>query len=101
MNLNNKLYYRIVDIESCLNNSITLELSDFTELSDSLVEEYKNDYYIKVGVNKIKIKNVFSEQTLTGTKYYKLSKTGNNIELILLQDIEYSQNVYIFQPINK
>ncbi len=101
LNLNNKLYYRIVDIESCLNNSTTLELSDFTKLSDSSVGEYKNDYYIKVGANKIKIKNVFSEQTLTGTKYYKLSKTGNNIELILLQDIEYSQNVYIFQPINK
>ena len=101
LNLNNRLYYKIVDIESCLNNSIIVESSNFTKLSENSLEQYKNDYYIKVGANKVKITNVFAEQTLTGTKYYKLVKTDNKIELISLQDIEYSQNVYIFQPINK
>lgn len=101
LNLNNRLYYKIVDIESCLNNSIIVESSNFTKLSENSLEQYKNDYYIKVGANKVKITNVFAEQTLTGTKYYKLVKTDNKMELISLQDIEYSQNVYIFQPINK
>ncbi len=101
LKIDGKMYYKVVDIESSIGNNIVLGLSDFTKISDSKINAYDKDYYINVGQNKVKIKNVYVEQALSGTKYYKLSREGGEMMLNLLQDKEYSQNVYIFQPINK
>jgi len=101
LKVDGKMYYKVVDIESSIGNNIVLGLSDFTKISDSKINAYDKDYYINVGQNKIKIKNVYVEQALSGTKYYKLSRVGDEIMLNLLKDKDYSQNVYIFQPINK
>ena len=62
--------------------------SDFTAVSNNQVYVYENDYYLNVGDNKIKISNVYVEQGVYGSKYYRLSKTEVGVELILLSDKE-------------
>ena len=101
LNRDGKLSYKLVDFDLYINNPTTLTISDFTKIFDGEIELYNKDYYINVGANKVKIKNVYIEKNFTETKYYQLTRIGNEIKLILLQDVEYSQQTYIFQPIKK
>ncbi len=97
----NILFIYIVDFEACYNQSKSIDIPDFTKLSDDLLFEYTGDYYINVGNDKKLIDNVFYKTTLTGTTYYQLVRNGNKFDLIQLEDKSYEQNVFIFQPINK
>ncbi len=102
MSNDNKLYYKIINIEDYVNSATLtlLDVSDFEQVSDVAVE-YELEYYMAVGRNKMKVKDVYFKQELTGTKYYKLVRTGQRVQLVLLEDKDYTQNVFIFQPINK
>lgn len=96
---NNQIYYKNIILEDYFTNETTLNLSDFSLVSDKKL--YPCQYYMNVGKDKIAIKNVFYETTLNGTNYYQLCENNNNLELRLLQNKEYEQTIFIFQPINK
>ena len=78
-----------------------INFTDFTKISDKQLARVTENYYQIIGGNKILIKNVYAEKTVTSTNYYKLVNDNNEIKLELLENKEYSQNMYIFQPINK
>ena len=97
------LYYKIIDIESCIESPVELTPpSDFQKISEDVGKLEDVEFYdMKVGKSVVRVKNAFTEKTPTGTKCYKAVKNGDKVELKLLQDKEYTQNVFIFQPLSK
>lgn len=96
----NYLYYKTIDIDSYINTDTILTLNDFIKLSNN--KTYKvNQYYLNIDGNKKEVNNVYYTVDATSTTYYQLINNENSISLITLSDVHYSQNVYIFQPINK
>ncbi len=99
---NNDTYFKAVDVASCIGTNTVYTKADFTKGLDSAnVVKYDKDYYMNVGKNKIKIKNVYKSVSTTGTNYYRAVKNGDKVDLVLLENVEYSQNTFMFQPINK
>lgn len=99
--LDNNLYYMNVNLDDYLGTKSLINFTDFTKISDKQLARVTENYYQIIGGNKILIKNVYAEKTVTSTNYYKLVNDNNEIKLELLENKEYSQNMYIFQPINK
>lgn len=97
------LYYKIIDIESCIESPVELTPpSDFQKISEDVGKLEDVEFYdMKVGKSVVRVKNAFTAKTPTGTKCYKAVKNGDKVELKLLQDKEYTQNVFIFQPLSK
>ena len=97
------LYYKIIDIESCIESPVELTPpSDFQKISEDVGKLENVEFYdMKVGKSVVRVKNAFTAKTPTGTKCYKAVKNGDKVELKLLQDKEYTQNVFIFQPLSK
>ncbi len=97
------LYYKIIDIESCIESPVELTPpSDFQKISEDVGKLEAVEFYdMKVGKSVVRVKNAFTAKTPTGTKCYKAVKNGDKVELKLLQDKEYTQNVFIFQPLSK
>ena len=95
------LYYKIIDIESCIESPVNLTPSDFQKIWDGGKLEDVEFYDMKVGKSVVRVKDAFTAKTPTGTKCYKAVKNGDKVELKLLQDKEYTQNVFIFQPLSK
>ena len=96
------LYYKIIDIESCIESPVNLTPSDFQKISEDVGKLEDVEFYdMKVGKSVVRVKNAFTAKTPTGTKCYKAVKNGDKVELKLLQDKEYTQNVFIFQPLSK
>lgn len=99
--LDNNPYYMNVNLDDYLGTKSLINFTDFTKISDKQLARVTENYYQIIGGNKILIKNVYAEKTVTSTNYYKLVNDNNEIKLELLENKEYSQNMYIFQPINK
>lgn len=97
------LYYKIIDIESCIESPVELTPpSDFQKISEDVGKLEDVEFYdMKVGKSVVRVKNAFTAKTPTGTKCYKAVKNGDKVDLKLLQDKEYTQNVFIFQPLSK
>lgn len=97
------LYYKIIDIESCIESPVELTPpSDFQKISEDVGKLEAVEFYdMKVGKSVVRVKNAFTAKTPTGTKCYNAVKNGDKVELKLLQDKEYTQNVFIFQPLSK
>ena len=96
------LYYKIIDIESCIESPVNLTPSDFQKISEGVGKLEDVEFYdMKVGKSFVRVKDAFTAKTPTGTKCYKAVKNGDKVELKLLQDKEYTQNVFIFQPLSK
>ena len=95
------LYYKIIDIERCIESPVVLTPSDFQKIWDGGKLEDVEFYDMKVGKSFVRVKDAFTAKTPTGTKCYKAVKNGDKVELKLLQDKEYTQNVFIFQPLSK
>ena len=97
------MYYKIIDIESCIESPVELTPpSDFQKISEDVGKLEDVEFYdMKVGKSVVRVKNAFTAKTPTGTKCYKAVKNGDKVELKLLQDKEYTQNVFIFQPLSK
>lgn len=96
------LYYKIIDIESCIESPVVLTPSDFQKISEDVGKLENVEFYdMKVGKSFVRVKDAFTAKTPTGTKCYKAVKNGDKVELKLLQDKEYTQNVFIFQPLSK
>ena len=97
------LYYKIIDIESCIESPVELTPpSDFQKISEDVGKLEDVEFYdMKVGKSFVRVKDAFTAKTPTGTKCYKAVKNGDKVELKLLQDKEYTQNVFIFQPLSK
>lgn len=96
------LYYKIIDIESCIESPVNLTPSDFQKISEGVGKLENVEFYdMKVGKSVVRVKDAFTAKTPTGTKCYKAVKNGDKVELKLLQDKEYTQNVFIFQPLSK
>ena len=97
------LYYKIIDIESCIESPVELTPpSDFQKISEDVGKLEDVEFYdMKVGKSVVRVKNAFTAKTPTGTKCYKAVKNGDKVELKLLQDKAYTQNVFIFQPLSK
>lgn len=96
------LYYKIIDIESCIESPVVLTPSDFQKISEGVGKLEDVEFYdMKVGKSFVRVKDAFTAKTPTGTKCYKAVKNGDKVELKLLQDKEYTQNVFIFQPLSK
>lgn len=97
-----ELYYKIIDIESCIESPVVLTPSDFQKISEGVGKLEDVEFYdMKVGKSFVRVKDAFTAKTSTGTKCYKAVKNGDKVELKLLQDKEYTQNVFIFQPLSK
>jgi len=97
---NNYLYVKKINIDDYLGTNTHLTTEGFTKMSDDKLYK-KNKYYIDIDGNKKEVDNVYYKVTTNSTTYYQLVKNGNTFELIQLSDINYTQNVFIFQPINK
>ena len=96
------LYYKIIDIESCIESPVYLTVSDFQKFSVGVGKLEDVEFYdMKVGKSFVRVKDAFTAKTPTGTKCYKAVKNGDKVDLKLLQDKEYTQNVFIFQPLSK
>jgi hypothetical protein len=93
-----QIYYKHIILEDYFTNETTLYIEDFSLVSDKKL--YPTGYYMNVGQDKLKINNVFYETTLNGTNYYQLIERDNDFDLRLLQNKEYTQNIFILQPIN-
>ncbi len=97
-----EVYYKIIDIESCIESPVNLTPSDFQKISEGVGKLENVEFYdMKVGKSFVRVKDAFTAKTPTGTKCYKAVKNGDKVELKLLQDKEYTQNVFIFQPLSK
>lgn len=97
-----EVYYKIIDIESCIESPVNLTPSDFQKISEGVGKLEDVEFYdMKVGKSFVRVKDAFTAKTPTGTKCYKAVKNGDKVELKLLQDKEYTQNVFIFQPLSK
>lgn len=98
---NDILYSYHVNFEECYNKNKTLTLDDFTVVANDAGLKFKGGHSINVGNDKMIMRNVYYRSSLTGTKYYQLVRNGNSLQLKELEDKNYSQNIYIFQPINR
>lgn len=96
-----KLYYKKINIDDYLGTNTIFKVEDCILLSDSIVEPYNDDYYISVGNDRIKILNVYRKQSVSQTLYYQVVDNGETLELKLLEDKQYNENTFIFQPINR
>ena len=98
---NDKLYYLAVDLNDYLDSYTTVYVEDtFIQLSDlSLVRA--QDYYMSIGNDKYKIDNVYYHMDAVKTSYYYIVRTTTGLELVELTSKTYTENVFIFQPINK
>lgn len=97
----NILYGKVVNLDEYYNTRTILNLNDFTKISEDQLFVYTGKYYLNVGNDKKLINNVYYKATLTGTTYYQLVRNGDTFQLELLEDKNYTQNIFIFQPINK
>lgn len=97
----NFVYAKVFNLDECYNTHQIFNLESFTKISEEPLYKYSDKYYINVGSDKKQIDNVYYKNTLTGTSYYQLVRNGDTFELHLLEDKNYTQNIFIFQPINK
>ena len=95
-----RLSYAKVNLDDCLTTVKTLATEDFSPLSELTLFEAE-DYYLPVGSDKYKINDVFYCVDTNETKYFHIVKTTTGLELVELTSKSYSDNVFIFQPINK
>lgn len=56
---------------------------------------------MNVGNDRYKIYNVYYRTGTNETTYYRLLKSPNGVELVEITSKSYTDNVFIFQPINK
>lgn len=78
---------------------ITFE-ADFIQLNDFPLRTV-DDYYMNVGNDRYKINNVYYRTDINETTYYRLLKSTTGVELVEITSKSYTDNVFIFQPINK
>lgn len=98
---NGILYYRSVNLADYCDGETILEIEkDFTKLSNLTLYEAE-DYYMTVGNDQYKINDVYYHAGLNETKYYHIVRTTTGVELVELTSKSYTDNVFIFQPINK
>ena len=95
------LSYSFVDIFTDSGTTQTLTKEDFTIISSKRLTKEHYGYYQKIGENKYLLDNVYSFAGINGTEYYQLIKNENSLVLKEIEKVEYANNVYIFQPINK
>lgn len=96
----NYLYYTNIDLDDVIGSNTRLTDENFTKVSNDNL--YKKDkFYIDIDGNKKEVDNVYYKVTANSTTYYQLIQNGNTFDLIELEDKNYNQNVFIFQPINK
>ena len=95
------IYAKSVNLIDYLNTNTIFTISDFTKITNINLYKYSKDYYINVGAKKILVDNVFYTVDATSTTYYRLVSQNDTVVLEKLEDKIYSQNTYVFQPINK
>ena len=93
------LYYKYVDIDDYLGSNTTIDSNSFNLISNKKL--YSTTYYQQVGDDFYKQNNVYKSIEIYGTEYYKLTKNGNQLELVKIDSVTYEDNIFIFQPINK
>lgn len=98
-----KLYYKHINIDDYLNTNTRLLQSDYTLMHSDIenLEVHDKDYYLEVANDKVKITHVYKVIGLNETKYYRIVRENDVLTLKEVEAISYSQNIYIFQPINK
>ena len=96
----NKLSYASVNLDDCKTEFKTLGEDDFISLRDETLYEAE-DYYMTVGNDKYKVNDVYYYTDVNNTYYYHLVRTTTGVELVELTSKSYTDNVFIFQPINK
>lgn len=103
------LYYKKINLNDYLeieDTFITLEVITEDEIKQFIYLGYglnrlEEDYYMTVGEDKYKVNNVFYNIGLNKTTYYRILKTATGVELVEITSKSYTDNVFIFQPINK
>lgn len=72
------LYYKIIDIESCIESPVELTPpSDFQKISEDVGKLEDVEFYdMKVGKSFVRVKDAFTAKTPTGTKCYKAVRTA-------------------------
>lgn len=98
---NGVLYYKQIDLQDYRSGQTTLQASDLTRLSEQSSLKEAENYYMSVGNDKYKINDVYYYAGTNETKYYHVVKTPTGAELVELTSKSYTDNVFIFQPINK
>ena len=97
------LFYAQVNLDECFEKAVKLSKNSFTTLaswSNATLIEAEN-YYLSVGDDQYKINDVYYILGVNTTKYYHVVKTTTGVELVELTSKSYTDNVFIFQPINK
>lgn len=95
------LYYKSINLADYRDGETILKVeNDFIQLSDLSLAEAK-DYYMSVGNDQYKIKDVYYHAGANKTSYYHIVRTTTGVELVELTSKSYTDNVFIFQPINK
>lgn len=95
-----KIVYIEIDLIECTTIEKGYAEDDFILLSDKKLTP-KTDFYLSIGNDKYKIKNVFYYAGINGTTYYQVVKNNNGLELKELVSTLYTSNTFILQPINK
>lgn len=93
--------YAIVDIFSDLETKQELTEADFINISSKCLYREQNNYYQKIGKDQYLLNNVYAYIGINGTEYYQLLKKDNSLNLREIEKIDYTNDIYIFQPINK
>lgn len=100
MSEDNRLCYAKVDLEACTKKQTTFKENKFERLSELPMYEAE-EYYLSVGSDKYKINDVYYNAGLNETIYYRIVRKGKGLVLEELFSRSYTDNVFIFQPINK
>ena len=98
---NKNIYYYNVNIADYISNTKIISVEkDFTKLSDMQLTRVDN-YYLKIGNDLYKQTNIYKSVDINETEYYKLVKDVDGLTLVKLEAKEYTNNIFVFQPINK
>ena len=98
---NKNIYYYSVNIADYISNTKIISVEkDFTKLSDMQLTCVDN-YYLKIGNDLYKQTNIYKSVDINETEYYKLVKDVDGLTLVKLEAKEYTNNIFVFQPINK
>ena len=93
------MYYKYVKIDDYLGSNTTISSNSFNLVSNKKL--YATIYYQQIGDDFYKQTNTYMSTEIHGSEYYKLTKNGNQLELVKIDSITYKDNIFIFQPINK
>lgn len=95
------LCYMSIDLKEYYDDNALLDVKQqFIPLSEMTLT-MAEDYYLPVGNDLYKINNVYYHVDMERTRYYHIVRTTAGLELVELTSKSYTDNVFIFQPINK